>query len=61
MAPGTAESRPSLAGMSAALRHRGPDDRGEVRLPGAALVFRRLALLDLEGGRQPATNERETI
>lgn len=52
---------PSLAGMSPALRHRGPDDSGQVRLPGATLVFRRLALLDAEGGRQPAANEQRTI
>ena len=46
-----------LAAMVATLRHRGPDDRGQVALPGAALGMRRLSIIDVAGGRQPFTNE----
>ena len=46
-----------LAGMVAALRHRGPDEEGRVCLPGAALGMRRLAIVDLATGQQPISNE----
>jgi asparagine synthase (glutamine-hydrolysing) len=50
-------ARPSpatLIAMGAAMAHRGPDDAGQQSWDDAGLVFRRLALLDLEGGAQPA-------
>jgi asparagine synthase (glutamine-hydrolysing) len=40
-----------------ALRHRGPDGEGVRAANGAALVHRRLSIIDLEGGRQPIGNE----
>lgn len=40
-----------------ALTHRGPDRRGVWNEPGVSLGFRRLSILDLEGGNQPMTNE----
>jgi len=43
--------------MSTCLQHRGPDDSGFQEWPDAGLVFRRLALLDLPGGNQPAPDE----
>jgi asparagine synthase (glutamine-hydrolysing) len=52
-----------LAGMCAAIRHRGPDDDGTYleapgpRPGGAALGFRRLSIVDLSGGHQPMANE----
>ena len=46
-----------LAGMVAALLHRGPDEEGRVCLPGAALGMRRLAIVDLATGQQPISNE----
>lgn len=46
-----------LAGMVAALVHRGPDEEGRVCLPGAALGMRRLAIVDLATGQQPISNE----
>jgi len=46
-----------LAGMVAALLHRGPDEEGRVCLPGAALGMRRLAIVDLATGQQPIANE----
>jgi asparagine synthase (glutamine-hydrolysing) len=43
--------------MTAALAHRGPDDDGYFAAGPAALGFRRLSIIDLEGGRQPIRNE----
>lgn len=64
--------RPILARMTESLRHRGPDDGDffscDFRLrppydplPGVALGFRRLAIIDVAGGRQPLSNEDDTI
>jgi asparagine synthase (glutamine-hydrolysing) len=39
--------------MARALHHRGPDDARVYRAPGCGLAHTRLAILDLEGGRQP--------
>jgi len=50
-----------LARLGAALEHRGPDDSGTFVAGDAALVARRLAILDLEGGHQPMTNGDRTI
>jgi asparagine synthase (glutamine-hydrolysing) len=56
--------------MCAAIRHRGPDDRGVVSLPRsesaaggarASLGNQRLSIIDVAGGRQPIANEDETI
>ena len=41
--------------MQHALRRRGPDQRGIAIYPEAALVHTRLAVIDIEGGRQPMT------
>jgi asparagine synthase (glutamine-hydrolysing) len=46
-----------LAAMSAALVHRGPDDAASVADGPVALAARRLAIIDLEGGRQPVASE----
>src|SRR3954447_6592787 len=43
--------------MSAALRHRGPDDDAAVTDGPVALAARRLAIIDLAGGRQPIASE----
>jgi asparagine synthase (glutamine-hydrolysing) len=51
--------------MSAALKHRGPDEEGllvnEPRAPGLALGMRRLSIIDLPGGHQPAWNEAKDV
>src|SRR5687767_10610475 len=58
----------TLQRMTDCLRHRGPDDEGaycsEFRhrqpyesMPGVALGFRRLAIIDLATGHQPMSNE----
>jgi len=43
--------------MTAALRHRGPDDEGFFFGPGAALGHRRLSIIDRAGGHQPIASE----
>lgn len=50
-----------LERMTAALTHRGPDGEGYFREGGMALGHRRLAILDVEGGAQPITNEDGTV
>jgi len=43
--------------MRAALRHRGPDERGLYEDDSATLVHERLSIIDLKSGRQPICNE----
>ncbi|MBI2870618.1 MAG: asparagine synthase (glutamine-hydrolyzing) [Candidatus Omnitrophica bacterium] len=50
-----------LKSMAEAMRHRGPDDEGFYKAPGIGLAMRRLSIIDLEGGRQPLTNEDGTV
>jgi asparagine synthase (glutamine-hydrolysing) len=47
--------------MVRTLHHRGPDDEGTVVMPGVGLGMRRLAIVDLAGGRQPFANEDDSI
>jgi len=58
-----AESR--VRAMTAAMRHRGPDEEGfltgEARAPGLALGMRRLSIIDLAGGHQPIWNETKDV
>ncbi len=58
--PGDAQD---LGAMSAALAHRGPDDAGEYMDSdaGVFLAHRRLAVIDIDGGVQPMSNEDATI
>jgi asparagine synthase (glutamine-hydrolysing) len=46
-----------LRRMCDAIAHRGPDDEGMLRDERVGLGMRRLAVIDLEGGRQPIANE----
>ncbi|MEX1024323.1 MAG: asparagine synthase (glutamine-hydrolyzing) [Planctomycetota bacterium] len=50
-----------LVRMTDTLSLRGPDDRSTLVRGGAALGFRRLSIIDLEGGRQPIANETEDV
>ena len=60
-----------VARMCDAIRHRGPDDHGVVRLPlgtqvgtgraSAALGSQRLSIIDVQGGHQPISNEDGTV
>lgn len=47
----------ALQVMNRAMVHRGPDDEGYFQDPLANLAMRRLAIVDLAGGRQPIANE----
>ncbi|MBX6395722.1 MAG: asparagine synthase (glutamine-hydrolyzing), partial [Alicyclobacillaceae bacterium] len=47
----------TLQRMAARMIHRGPDDEGYYTGNGIGLGFRRLAIIDLEGGHQPLSNE----
>jgi asparagine synthase (glutamine-hydrolysing) len=47
--------------MCRALAHRGPDDEHSHFDAGIALGSRRLAIVDLPGGRQPLSNERGNV
>jgi len=47
--------------MTAAMTHRGPDDESYFSDERATLGFRRLAIIDVAGGRQPLSNEDGSI
>jgi asparagine synthase (glutamine-hydrolysing) len=49
--------RDILKKMNDAIAHRGPDGEGTYFAPGVGLAHRRLAIIDLAGGRQPMFNE----
>ncbi len=53
--------RDLLERMAQTLIHRGPDDEGFWMGPGVGLAMRRLAIIDLPGGRQPMPNEDGTL
>lgn len=50
-----------VARMNASLAHRGPDDSGQYDDGTCSIAMRRLCVIDLATGRQPLTNEDETL
>jgi asparagine synthase (glutamine-hydrolysing) len=50
-----------IEAMTRTLAHRGPDGEGFYLRDGLALGHRRLAIIDLEGGRQPMSNESGSV
>ncbi len=54
---GNQESDTDLRDMLKSLRHRGPDGEGVIHEGESWLGHRRLAIVDLAGGKQPITNE----
>lgn len=56
-----APTRDALLRMAGALRHRGPDEFGIYRAPGAGLAHARLSIIDLATGQQPLANEDGTL
>ncbi|MDD5657082.1 MAG: asparagine synthase (glutamine-hydrolyzing), partial [Elusimicrobia bacterium] len=54
---GAPVERQAVLRMRGRLAHRGPDDEGEHFDGPVGLGFRRLSILDLEGGRQPMLSE----
>lgn len=59
--PARPVDRELLARMQACIVHRGPDDSGVYNQAPAGLGFRRLAIIDLQSGHQPMTNEDGSI
>jgi asparagine synthase (glutamine-hydrolysing) len=47
--------------MTNALAHRGPDDEGYFVSGSLGLGFRRLSIIDLQGGRQPMSDSEESV
>jgi asparagine synthase (glutamine-hydrolysing) len=47
--------------MMNSMIHRGPDDHGQLSVPGATIGMRRLSIIDLAGGAQPVWNEARTL
>jgi asparagine synthase (glutamine-hydrolysing) len=53
--------RDLLAAMADRVAHRGPDDAGLYIGAGIGLAYRRLSIVDAEGGHQPLANEDGTV
>ena len=53
--------RELLEGISADLRHRGPDESGAWDDDWVSLAIRRLSIIDVAGGHQPYRNEAGTV
>jgi asparagine synthase (glutamine-hydrolysing) len=51
----------AIGRMTTAIEHRGPDGQGSFVRQNIGLGHRRLSIIDLEGGRQPMSNEDESI
>lgn len=58
---GTGVNPARLRAMNEELRHRGPDDDGELLDGPIGLAMRRLSIIDLDHGAQPISNEDKTI
>ena len=50
-----------IAAMLDSLDHRGPDDNGFVDFPQLVMGNTRLSIIDVSGGRQPISNEDDTV
>jgi len=61
----SAEAESRVKSMTAAMRHRGPDEQGfligEPRASGLALGMSRLSIIDLPSGHQPIWNENHDV
>lgn len=55
------KARASVEKMCALIRRRGPDDDGFYFGDRVGLAMRRLAIIDVQSGRQPISNERNSI
>ncbi len=59
--PLTNKDRPSLESMTNAISHRGPDGYGILLSNHAALGHSRLAIIDVEGGKQPMSIQNNSL
>ena len=55
------DNRDAITKMTEVLSHRGPDERGYYHDDFISLGHRRLSIIDLTKGRQPITNESDTL
>ncbi|WP_456277753.1 asparagine synthase (glutamine-hydrolyzing) [Bacillus sp. AK128] len=53
------DSNNQVTSMSAAIKHRGPDQEGHYQDEHIDLLFRRLSIIDLEDGSQPMSDDSE--
>ncbi len=53
--------RQNIARMANSISHRGPDDEGFYVAGAVGLGFRRLSIIDLEGGHQPMSDQEESV
>lgn len=58
---GSQVDRAVLAAATRSMHHRGPDGEGYYVESAVGLGHRRLAIIDVEGGKQPITNEDRTV
>ena len=56
-----AENNTIIENMMDKIKHRGPDDSGKYLGEKITIGYRRLSIIDLEGGVQPMFNEDETL
>src|SRR2546430_9854145 len=57
----SAEIRRTLQRMADAIWHRGPDEDGYFVRDGVGLAIRRLSIIDVAGGHQPAGNQESQV
>ncbi len=53
--------RRDIERMTQTLEHRGPDDKGYYVAGPVGLGFRRLSIIDLDGGHQPMSDQEESV
>src|SRR3984957_18258657 len=53
--------RQDVERMTRSIRHRGPDDEGYYIAGPLGFGFRRLSIIDLAGGHQPMSDERQSV
>jgi len=53
--------RADLVAMTKSIKHRGPDDEGYYLSGPLGFGFRRLSIIDLAGGHQPMSDQKETV
>lgn len=55
------KEKKDIKAMTDAIIHRGPDDEAYYTDENIAMGFRRLSIIDLKGGKQPMTNENDSM
>ena len=58
---GAPARREDIEQMTRTMVHRGPDDEGYYLDDSIAFGFRRLSIIDLEGGHQPMSDREESV